>query len=76
MPADPKTTRMRSAEAAAQEMAEGMRRRFGHDMRHPAGRAWLASCIMEARHEMALELGLSDRPRPGPSDPWRLNRDE
>lgn len=69
------TTRMRSAEDTAQEMAEGLRRRFGHDMRHPAGVAWLAACIMEARHEMAVELGLSDRPRPSPTDAWRLNRD-
>lgn len=67
---------MRSAEATAQEMAEGMRRRFGHDMRHPAGVAWLAACIMEVRHEMALDLGISNAPRPGPEDAWRLNRDD
>lgn len=70
------TTPMRGAEQFALEMTEELRRRFGHDMRHPAGRAWIAACIMEARHEMALELGLSDRPRPGPTDAWRLGRDD
>ena len=52
---------MRTAEQIADEMASEWRRRFGHKMSE-IERIWLARCIMEARHELAVDMAKADGP--------------
>ncbi len=52
---------MRTAEQVAEEMCFEMRRRFG--FRTPEiVHGWLVQCIMEARHELAVDMMRADGP--------------
>lgn len=52
---------MRTAEQIADEMAMEMRRRFGFKANELV-RGWLARCIMDARHELAIDMGRETGP--------------